>query len=228
MSDDKLDDLLRLARDEYNDPPETPRDALWRRIQQERSGAASPESSRDRQARRKLGGPLSRWFGRGFVWQITFATAAAATLLIVLWGRNEPTPAPERGVQSLQQRIRETQRPKGAAAAYEAVATSHLTRTDALLTTLRQDAKDPESRKALTDWARELLAETRLLMDSPAGRDEELRPLLLDVELALAEVARLEADDPAEQRRVEEGMDERALLGRVRFKTKAATVSVGI
>jgi hypothetical protein len=250
MSDDKLDDLLRLAREEYHDPPETPRDALWRRIIQQRSAlhprgehsALDPRGERSastgsdrgfpariarRFRRESTGASLGRRIPRAS-WQLLFATAAAATLLVVFWGRQEPAPPAAPGVKSLQERIRESQKAEGPSAAYQAVATSHLSRTDAMLTTLRQDAKDPESRKAVTEWARELLMDTRLLMDSPAGQDEELRPLLLDVELALAEIARLDGEDPAEQKRIEEGMDRGALLGRVRFKTGGATVSIGI
>ena len=32
MLDDRLDDQLRDAAKDYNDPPETPRDAMWERI----------------------------------------------------------------------------------------------------------------------------------------------------------------------------------------------------
>ena len=40
MLDDRLDDLLRDAAREYNDPPETPRDAMWERIVAERAEKA--------------------------------------------------------------------------------------------------------------------------------------------------------------------------------------------
>jgi hypothetical protein len=43
----------------------------------------------------------------------------------------------------------------------------------------------------LAKWARPLLGDTRLLLDSPAASDPRRRRLLEDLELVLAEVARL-------------------------------------
>ena len=37
MLDDRLDDQLRDAAKDYNDPPETPRDVMWERIVAERA-----------------------------------------------------------------------------------------------------------------------------------------------------------------------------------------------
>ena len=44
--DDRIDDLLRDEARDYNEPPATPRDAMWERIQAARSGAGADASLR--------------------------------------------------------------------------------------------------------------------------------------------------------------------------------------
>ena len=44
--DDRIDDLIRDEARDYNEPPATPRDAMWERIQAARSGAAVDASLR--------------------------------------------------------------------------------------------------------------------------------------------------------------------------------------
>jgi hypothetical protein len=62
-------------------------------------------------------------------------------------------------------------------------------------------------------------------MDSPAGRDPGIASLLLDLELALAEVAQGRGPSLEDFAAAE---SDRALLMRIRFKTPAVTVSLGI
>jgi hypothetical protein len=61
----------------------------------------------------------------------------------------------------------------------------------ALLTSLSSDAKSASSDVQLSVRAGDLLARTRLLMDSPAANEPAMRNLLEDLELVLAQVVRL-------------------------------------
>jgi hypothetical protein len=65
---------------------------------------------------------------------------------------------------------------------------------------------------------------TRLLLDSPAASDPRLRDLLEDLELVLAQVARLRASPHAEELTfIAAAMDERDVVPRIR--TAAASMS---
>lgn len=53
--DDRIDDLLRDEVRDYNEPPATPRDAMWERIQAARSGGAINASLRSGEAAEAIG-----------------------------------------------------------------------------------------------------------------------------------------------------------------------------
>ncbi len=68
--------------------------------------------------------------------------------------------------------------------------------------------------------ARELAATSRMLMSSRAGRDAEVRSMLLDLELLLTQISRLvESRDPAEPTLVRDGIEESEVLSRLRRMT---------
>lgn len=93
--------------------------------------------------------------------------------------------------------------------------TEYLGRAEALLTTFRTepDAGDGE----ISKWARELLAETRLLMDLPADRDRRTTALLRELEFVLASIAGLGDDAPSGERAlVADGLVQRGVLPRLR------------
>ncbi len=74
---------------------------------------------------------------------------------------------------------------------YEAVTTEYFGDAAALLRALPTDGNDSGADRRFVNDAGELLATTRLLLDSPAASDPELRALLDDLELVLAQIARL-------------------------------------
>ena len=77
---------------------------------------------------------------------------------------------------------------------YRLAAVQTLTQAEALLTAYRSSGvaeRDPAAAKQLGQWGREVLSSTRLLLDSPAGDDATLRPLLNDLELVLVQIIRL-------------------------------------
>ncbi|HEV2643309.1 MAG TPA: hypothetical protein VGT98_11400, partial [Candidatus Elarobacter sp.] len=69
----------------------------------------------------------------------------------------------------------------------------YLAQTAALLASLPQDKGSAASDSAVATRAGELLTQTHLLLDSQAGSDPTLHKLLEDLELVLAQVARLRA-----------------------------------
>ena len=63
--------------------------------------------------------------------------------------------------------------------------------SEAFLTLFRTSLMRPGNHRLASATARQLLAGNRLLLDSPAARDEATRRLLQDLELVLAEIAQL-------------------------------------
>jgi hypothetical protein len=76
--------------------------------------------------------------------------------------------------------------------AYQLTAVRHLSETEALLTSFRTRSNTDQQMDAqLGSWARQLLTNTRLLLDSPVANDPQRRPLLEDLELVLVQIVQL-------------------------------------
>ena len=193
MNDDRFEDLLREAARDYHRPPETPRDEMWTVIEAERRRRRAPPQV-------VVLRPVVRW-----------ALGMAAVLLVGIaigrWMRPQP--------MSLATEPVATQ--SGSDVAYRLVAAQYLGRTEALLAGFQADAPSGQLDPQFVSQARELLSSTRLLLDSPAGTDPQLRPLLQDLELVLAQIALLSAAQ--EKRDVEliiQGIDQKSVLTRLR------------
>jgi hypothetical protein len=95
--------------------------------------------------------------------------------------------------------------------AYDVATVRHLTSVEALLVAYRADPLDSLADARVATWARSLLQDTRLLLDSPAASSPMRRRLFEDLELVLVQMARLAPADsaPANVRRDRE---ERALI----------------
>lgn len=99
--------------------------------------------------------------------------------------------------------------------AYQAAAIDHFGRTEAFLTSFRS-GEGPEA-TAASRWARELLFDTRLLMDWSGDADPRLSMLLSELELVLAQIATLHDDvGEAEREMIVDGMESRDVLSRLR------------
>jgi hypothetical protein len=97
--------------------------------------------------------------------------------------------------------------------AYDVATVRHLTSVEALLVSYRADPLDSLADARVAQWARTLLQDTRLLLDSPAASSPVRRRLFEDLELVLVQMARLAPADsavnPVQLRRERE---ERALI----------------
>lgn len=97
------------------------------------------------------------------------------------------------------------------------VTTRHLGRAETLLTAFRIDQGTPMSEQDLARWARELLGDTRMLLDMPVSQSPVERALLEELELVLLQISRLGPEAPAFERQLAlESMEWKGTLTRLR------------
>jgi len=222
--DEPLDPVLRAAAAAYHEPPtQVPRDAMWDAIQRARAKGRVPDGSAARAiGRSRLG--VATWTWRR--WSNPLF-AAAASVLIALgislgwWirgvGRGPgdvggpiPTPAPVAAND----------------AAYRIAVTWDLTQAEALLTAFRDDARSQDSGAdaQLARWAREVLSNTQLLLDSPVGADPQRRQLLEDLELVLVQMTQpAAARTPTDREMIARTLDRDHVLPRIRAAVPAGS-----
>ena len=203
--------VARVARESYHSPPETPRDDMWAVIQAARAADVVP-------IRRFR--PQPWWaavaaalvigvvLGRGTLMGPDAATTVAEGSSEVPAAVDGATPdgTPDRAADAVPR-------------SYRFAAARHLNRTETFLTMFRVDARSDQLNDAdIGTWSKRLLTDTRLLLDSPAGDDPELRRLLNDLELVLAQIVQLRTSDPSEVEIIDEGLESSQLL----FRLKAA------
>ena len=95
--------------------------------------------------------------------------------------------------------------------------TAHLGRTETLLTSFRADDGSPDQFGELARSARNLLGETRLLLDMDIERSPGERALLEEIELLLAQIARLGPDAPSFEREIiAEGLERMGTVATLR------------
>jgi hypothetical protein len=92
-------------------------------------------------------------------------------------------------------------------------AVEHLSRIETLLTDYESGTLDSEFEAT----ARDLLARTRLILDSKSLVDPRLRSLLDDLELILAQIAQVPSSRSDQERKlIEDGINERQVRSRLR------------
>jgi hypothetical protein len=102
----------------------------------------------------------------------------------------------------------------------------HLNRAETLLTSFRtQPNATANADLQLALLARDLLSSTRLLLDSPAAQDPKVAALLVDLELILAQVARMTNPSADEREIIQEGLDRTAVLPRLRATTSGPSAA---
>jgi len=202
MNDEQLDHLIAQARTHYHAPPEPQLDELWQGIARRRRNTPSIQTAND-----------TSW------WRI--AGVAAAVVISFALGRMSGT-----SVEAPQPAVAATQG-TDAPTPVTSAATDLLGRTAVLLSALPAEAADPASDRRFAQQANELLSTTRLLLDSRAAEaNPTLRSLLQDLELVLAQVARLRPGEPATERElITEALEQQDLVPRIR--NVAAGLSAG-
>ena len=106
----------------------------------------------------------------------------------------------------------------GSSSAYQLTAVRHLSEAEALLTSFRtRTTADQQMDAQLGSWARELLSNTRLLLDSPVANDPQRRPLLEDLELVLVQIVQLSpGSTPQDRELIEKTLQQDHVMTRLR------------
>lgn len=143
-------------------------------------------------------------------------------------GSRKPVARPDRAT------VRPASAPRGAPASggrsraerdptlpYRVATMQHLVTTEALLVSLRTDVRAGRRDTTIAGWAGDLLGTTRMLMDSPASDDPQLKRLLEDLELVLAQIARLPGarGEAADLSLIDDAVQRRQIMTRLRAIT---------
>jgi hypothetical protein len=109
-------------------------------------------------------------------------------------GKGKPRPRPE------PERFRPASPNDAAVMAYTVAASQHLTEAEAMLTAFKGDLHQGRMDAQISAWGKDLLSNTRLLLDSPAAKDPARRRLLQDLELVLVQIVQLSPKSSARDR----------------------------
>ncbi|GAC1455387.1 MAG: hypothetical protein PVSMB1_04830 [Gemmatimonadaceae bacterium] len=109
--------------------------------------------------------------------------------------------------------------------AYQLTAVRHLSEAEALLTSFRaRSTPDQQMDAQLGAWARQLLSNTRLLLDSPVANDPQRRPLLEDLELVLVQIVQLSPGSTSQDRElIEKSLQQDHVMTRLRTAIPAGS-----
>jgi hypothetical protein len=221
MKEDRFEALMRDAARSYRKPPQPDLDGMWAEIERETWGGGAVATTQPaRIEARRFGSRASGWL-------------AAATLVIGIGlGRfstttkHDATPAATQTVASVGS-VAPVRSETSFDAPYNVETSQYLGQTAALLIALPTETRSGHPDDKFVGRAAELLTRTRLLLDSPAANDNQMRVLLEDLELVLAQVVRLQNGQNG-QNRTELDLINRALEQRdviPRLRTAVADIS---
>ena len=195
MDDQRFEELIRTAAPSFREPPPPPMDAMWARIEREHYGTGTRRN------------PWQRWYGP--------IVGMAATLAIGFGLGRVTSPVAESGQPVAQATAAANETPVDVTGPYRAVTSRYLGQAVALLVALPSSTEYAHDQK-LIERASDLLSTTRLLLDSPAAEDPELKVLLDDLELVLAQVVRLSSKRPEQElEMITDALAERDVLPRL-------------
>jgi hypothetical protein len=228
--DDRFEDFVRSALNELDPAPVVPREEMWARI----------DSARRFQRPKKRTTPVWLAWGVGAAALLAVGIGLGRLSVLRQPGQqqvavqaNQPAAANTQGADAGSTPGPQTQgsgrveapQPATSSTPYRLAALQHLSRAEVLLAGVRSGTVDRE----VTMWANDMLASTRMLMDSPAADDPRIGHLLDDLELLLAQIA---AAAPAQRNKAEldliqQGIDQTNVLPRLRATLPANSTAAG-
>lgn len=206
-----LDQRVRVLAQAYHEPPATPREAIWARIAARRAGVREDVAQQAEPGGEVRVLPIRR----RMVGAIGWLTGIAAILTIGIGlgrltrtGENVPAGFPVVA-------DRDTAPPT---MALQVATAQHLSRVEAFLTGFRSTGPD----SLFAQQARDLLASTRLLLDTRVATDPRTLSLLQDLELILIQIVQLrEAAGSDELELITDGLEQNQVLPRLRTEIPA-------
>ncbi len=211
--------LIEQARS-YNAPPAADHDAMWRAIEARRRPAGSRrQAPRDRRLSRGSRRPVLNT--RVAAW-----ITGIAALLVLGIGIGRMTAGG--GVTVSSPTTVAVEASSGPSRALEIAAAQHLNQAETYLTLFRASVRSGEVDSLPVAAARQLLSTNRLLLDSPVA-DARLRPLLLDLELVLAEISQLGTTSRAtDVQLITDGLDHGDVITRLRVSPARSSLPLGV
>jgi hypothetical protein len=196
----RLGDLVR----DVDPVPEVPREEIWAHVAAAR---------RFRRPTRRPG----LWFIRAASLAATLVLGFSIGRVTVPGPEGEPVELPTARTTDPVALQTSPPAPPGAA--------DYLTRTAALLTSFPTSARRGRADE-VAEWARQLLLDTRLLIDEPAGGNADLTRLLQDLELVLAQIALLPAINPQREiLLIQDGIRQNQVMTRLKLAAGAAVTN---
>lgn len=242
--DERFEQFLHEAAADYQAPRgETPRDEMWAAIQAARGANAGTTGTLVTPLRPAIAHQATR----RWMWMGMAATLALGVLIGRYALRTEPardvaasspstpnvTPkAPSTAASRAPAVVTTPSNPRRALAAtptntpYSVASARHLQAVQLLLVSFASDSADVRSDSLVSAWARGLLSNTRLLLDSPAARDPQRARLLQDLEVILVQlVQRAPGGDADARSAVERSIQKSQIIPRLRSALPASLQS---
>ena len=218
--------IVELAKT-YNAPPAMDREAVWRAIEARRQATGGRRQATGGRPQLASGRRLARGSRRPVMSTRAAAWITGIAALLVLGigiGRLTAPTSVSPGIE-----VAATSAPaRGPSTALELVAAQHLSQSEAYLTLFRASVRTGQVDSLPVSTARQLLATNRLLLDSPVA-DARLRPLLLDLELVLAEITQLgPTGRQADVKLITDGLDQGDVMMRLQVAPGRGSLPIGV
>jgi hypothetical protein len=211
MDDKRLDEILSDAAHTYRPPPDAPLDLIWSRVEAEAFASQPSSLARRAPGWRAFGGAIAATLVLGVaIGRMSAPRAASVDATAASAARQAPAHLASNGVSDPYQRTTQ----------------EFLGRTVLLIASLPSKDGTGVADDKINEQAKQLLGTARLLLDSPVGHEPRMKDLLEDLELVLAQVARLQPQHRGDALNlIRQALEERDVVPRIR--SAAADLSIG-